>query len=217
MIRKFSKIFNKNSAIYLSAGIFILMVCSLGITFALGANQMEITGQAYFMPQTDLPPERLPIRPENPGDGSYFVFPAVISQVTIIDQSYQDGDFYLNICADNTNNGNVHWYFTFSFSNPTVYAWTNGAATITPWPASAGGLDNVRFTINSVNLAPTTLITNQTATVQLNIQSQFGRLETQGAAIITIRYNIPSGNSTISRDTRVFFKYYSRTSPECPL
>lgn len=218
MTFKFSKIINKNSAIYLAAVVFIFMVCSLGITFALGANQLDIAGQAYFMPQTSLPPERLPILPENHGNGSYFTFSAAGNQsVYIINQTYENGDFYLSICADNSNNGNVSWYFAFGFSNPTVYTWTNGTASVTPWPASAGGLDNVRFSTNGVTVTPTSLVTNQSATAQLNIQSQFGKQEAQGAAIITIKYNIPSGGSTVSRDTRVFFKYLSRTSPECPL
>ena len=204
--------------IYIAAGIFMLMVCSLGITFALGANQMEITGQAYFVSQTTQNPDRLPIYPNDNAGGGYFTSSATGQQnIHIIHQSYENGDFFLSVCTANSNNGNTIWYITFDFINPTTYVWTNGTTSLAPWSAASGGLDNNRFTFTSATLTPTTLDTNQSATVRLNMQSQLGKDDTQGAAIISVRYDLPYGTSTASRDTRIFFKYYARNSAECPL
>ena len=218
MALKLSNTFIKNLVFYTTFGIFALMVCSLGITFALGANQMEITGQAYFSEQTGQNPDRLPMYPDDNGGAGYFTSSATGQQnIHIVNQSYENGDFYLSICTANSNSGNTNWYITFRFTNPTTYTWTNGAASIAPWPPASGGLNNNRFTFTSATILPTTLGTNQIAQVQLNMQSQLGKTDAQGAAIVTIKYDMPYGTSTITRDTRIFFKYYSRDSVECPL
>jgi hypothetical protein len=215
---KIPKTFVKNLTLYSVAGVFILMVCSLGITFALGANQMEVVGQAYFVSQFSQNPERLPIFPnDNNGQGFFTTSATGQQNIHIIHESFENGDFYLSICTANSNNGNNAWTIDFSFLNPTTYTWINGAASISPWPASAGGLNDERFTFSSATIAPATLTTNQTASVQLTMRSQLGREDTQGAAIVTVQYDLPNGNSTSPSNTRIFFKYYARNALECPL
>lgn len=214
MKEKIQKNLTRKIIPYCLAGLFAALICSLGITFALGANQMEITGQAYFVASVTTNPDRLPIFPVVNNDGNYFNTSASgQQQIFIINQAYVDGDYYLSLCTANSNNGNTSWSVNFSLMNPTSYVWTNGAASFAAWPAGSGGLANVNFTFNSASVTPTTLTTNQTATVVLNMTSQLGKTDTQGAAIVTVKYTF--NGATL--DTRIFFKYYSRNAGECPL
>ena len=209
----------KNVVIYAGAGLFVLLVCSLGVTFALGANQLEIAGRAYFAEQDDDSGDNdnLPIFPtEPPGadPGEYFVPEAGGQQeVGVEGQEFRDGDFYLTFCTTNSNNGNTDWSMSFSFINPTVHTWVNGRTQIRDWPPVDGGLDNQRFTFTSATVTPETLTTNQTATVRLNMRSQLGQADTQGSAIVVVTYDTPNGPFS----TSIYIKYLARNSAECSL
>jgi len=109
----------KKIAIYGIAGLFIIMVLSLGITYALGAGQMRISGQAYFVPQPDVESELLPIYPIDPnGDGNYIIVTGIGgATVYVIQQEYIEGNLHLSICSNNSNNGNTAFNMTFQFSS----------------------------------------------------------------------------------------------------
>ena len=195
---------------------FTIMVLSLGVTYAIGANQMAITGQAYFVAQIgSLGPGVLPIAPiDTTGNGSYFT-PNITGQqqLQIISQYYQDGDFYLSICSSNSNNGNTSASISFQMMNPTVYTWSTGTASVTsPWPVAQGGLANNSFSFGNPSVSPTTLSTDQVATVTLPFTAQLGKADTRGSAIVTISYNVPNGVNPPVKSTRIYFIYYPRNS-----
>ncbi|MCL2173729.1 hypothetical protein FWH58_00275 [Candidatus Saccharibacteria bacterium] len=191
---------------------FTGLVISLGITYAVGAGQMEISGQAFFMVQSGLDPLILPIAPTPDGNGDYFTFNATGNgTVQILEQDYLSGDLYLSICAMNSNNGNVSGSFTFAFANPTVYDWTSGSASfVSPWPVNQGGLANNSFTFNSSSVSPTTLLAGNSATVTFAFQAQLGKPATQGSAIITVQYTVAEDYLQPIKQTHIYVKYYPR-------
>lgn len=204
----------KNIIIYTVAGMFIIMVLSLGLVYAIGTNEMAIFGQAYLVSQ--MRGDKLPVYPIPNGENPNEYFTPNISgnqQIEIINQRYDDGDFYLSICSNNSNNGNTTFNIDFSFLNPTAYAWTNGRATIASYPTGEGGIPNQSFTFQSVSVTPTAITTNESALVTLNMQAQLGKNTTQGSAIVTITYDIAG----TSYPTKIYFKYFARTAVECSL
>jgi hypothetical protein len=211
-------------AAYSTAGIFIFMILSLGIAYALSAGQMFIYGQAYFLPQPDPETDLLPIYPMDPeGDGNYIIVSGVGAGTTIfvIEQEYIDGDLHLAICTNNTNMGQTDFAMSLQFTNPTVYPWTNGSVSfVSPAPPSEGGIPITgNFTFNPPTLTPASLTTGQVATVRLSGRGQIGRPEVGGSAIVTIQYDVHYGGplGTLVKSTRVFFSYFPRQSAECPL
>ncbi|MCL2869816.1 hypothetical protein FWF48_03345 [Candidatus Saccharibacteria bacterium] len=193
---------------------FTFMVLSLGITYAIGANQMQISGQAFFVTQSNLDPTILPIAPVPDANGNYFTNTASgTGTVQILRQDYVTGDLYLSMCATNSNNGNSVASFQFHFANPTVLDWTNGTASfVSPWPATDGGLTNNAFTFTSATVTPTTLSANQQATVTLNYQAQLGKNTTQGSAIVTVQYTEAADVADPIKTVRIYITYYPRSA-----
>ena len=213
-----------NIAVYAAAGLLILTVLSLGITYAIGAGQMQISGQAYFVAQPDLETDKLPIFPIDPeGDGNYIIVGGVGAGTTIyvIQQEWLDGNLHLAICTNNSNNGQTDFSMSLQFANPTVYPWTNGTASrVSPTPPSEGGIPITgNFTFNVPTLSPTSVNTGQIATVVLSGIGQIGRPEVGGSATVTVTYNVHYGGDigTLPKSARVFFSYFPRQSAECPL
>jgi hypothetical protein len=208
---------------YFAAGLFIIMVLSLGITYALGAGQMQISGQAYFVPQPDIDTDLLPIYPIDPnGDGNYIIVSGIGgATVYVIQQEYIEGNLHLSICTNNSNNGNLSFSMALQFANPTVYTWTNGSVTsVSPTPPGEGGIPITgNFTFFAPSLTPTTLTTGQIATITLPIRAQLGRPDSGGSATVTVQYDINYGAEigTLTKSNRVFFSYFPRQSAECPL
>jgi hypothetical protein len=213
----------RNIAVYAVSGLFCLIVLSLGITYALGAGQMQISGQAYFVPQPDIDSDLLPIYPIDPnGDGNYIIVSGVGgATVFVIQQEYIEGNLHLSICTNNSNNGNLAFSMAMQFANPTVYPWTNGTVTsVSPTPPSEGGIPITgNFTFFAPSLTPTTLTTGQIATITLPIRAQLGRPDSGGSATVTVQYDIQYGGEigTRTKSNRVFFSYFPRQSAECPL
>lgn len=204
----------KRIFIYIIAAIYIGMILSLGAIFAIGSGEMAIFGQAYFISQ--LVSDKLPVYPIPNGDNPDEYFTPNINgnqQIEIINQKYENGDFYLSICSNNSNNGNTTFNIDFSFLNPTSYTWTNGIATIANYPVADGGIANNSFTFRNATVTPATISTNEVAIVTLNMQAQLGKEGTQGSAIVTISYNV----SGTVYGTKIYFKYYARTAAGCSL
>jgi len=207
-------------AAYVAAGLFLVMVLSLAVTYAIDAGQMRISGQAFFVPQADEESEQLPLFPiDVEGDGQFIVVVGVGgATVHIISQEYIEGDLHFSLCTNNTNNGNTAWNMSFQFANPTVFAWTNSTATyVSPTPIAEGGIPNTNFTFFPPSVTPTTLTTGQIATVTLPIRAQLGRPESGGSATITINFDVQFPTGAVTQSKRVFFSYYPRNSAECPL
>ena len=196
---------------------FTAVVLSLGITYAIGANQLQIDGQAYFLEQAEHP-ETLPIVPYDPsGTGQYFTPNIPGGTIHIINQYYQDGDFFLEICASNTNNGNTTGnQMSFQMANPTVTTWTSGAVTMqSPW--SGSGISNTNnFSFSTPTLAPNnpaSLAPGDTATVTMTFGGQLGKADTGGSAAVTISYQTNDGTFPQPKTTHVYFIYWPRNNP----
>jgi hypothetical protein len=191
---------------------YVAFVLSLGITYAVGGNQLQISGSAYFLWQDD-DSDRIPTVPiDVDGNGNFFV-PMVTGEqnINIIEQHATDGNLYLSICTANSNNGNTTWSIQFQIANPTVAVWTDGRTVIeSPIP---GGRPNHRFSFNSAVLSPINLEAGHTATVNLNMTSQLGQADAGGSANIYVYYTIQG----VERVKIIHFTYVPRQDPACPL